>query len=56
MRGEKQMIAIGSDYGGFELKEAIKQYVKEQEWEYKDFGTYTGEAVDYPDIAYQRSF
>ena len=45
------MIAIGADHGGFELKEVVKKHLEERNIEYKDFGTYSGEAVDYPVIA-----
>lgn len=44
-------IAIGSDHGGFRLKNEIIAYLKEQNIEYKDFGTYTTDSVDYPDFA-----
>ncbi len=42
------MIAIGSDHGGFKLKEEIKKYLEEMEIEYKDFGCYSEERTDYP--------
>ena len=45
------MLAIGSDHGGFELKEHIKKYLDEKGVEYKDFGCYDESSVDYPDIA-----
>ena len=45
------MIAIGSDHGGYRLKEEIKKYLEEQGIEYKDFGSVSEERVDYPDIA-----
>lgn len=45
------MIALGADHGGFELKESIKKYLEEKGVEYKDFGTYTPESVDYAAIA-----
>lgn len=45
------MIAIGSDHGGYRLKEEIKKYLDEKNIEYKDFGTYSEESVDYPEIA-----
>ena len=45
------MIAIGADHGGYELKEAIKKHLEQRDIEYKDFGTFSGEAVDYPLIA-----
>ncbi len=47
------MIALGADHGGYELKESIKKHLEEKGIEYKDFGTYTGESVDYPIVAKQ---
>jgi ribose 5-phosphate isomerase B len=44
-------IAIGSDHGGLELKEEITKHLKNKKISYKDFGTYTEDPVDYPDIA-----
>lgn len=44
-------IAIGSDHGGFHLKEHIKQCLQSKGIEVLDFGTFTEESVDYPDIA-----
>lgn len=45
------MIGIGSDHGGFELKEKIVKHLKEKGIEVADYGTYSAESVDYPDIA-----
>jgi ribose 5-phosphate isomerase B len=45
------MIAIGSDHGGFELKQEIMEYLKANNIEYKDYGCYTQDSVDYPDFA-----
>lgn len=45
------MIALGSDHGGYELKEQLKQHLKEKGIEFKDYGTYSPESIDYPDIA-----
>ena len=45
------MIAIGSDHGGYKLKEEIKKYLEEKEIEYEDCGTFSEERVDYPEIA-----
>jgi len=42
-------IAIGSDHGGYELKEQIKAYLGKKSVEIVDFGTDSTEAVDYPD-------
>lgn len=44
-------IAIGSDHGGFELKELLKQELAKQGIEAQDFGTHSVESCDYPDIA-----
>lgn len=46
------VIAIGSDHGGFRLKEALKQYVTELGYSVADVGTNSEEACDYPDFAY----
>ena len=45
------MLAIGSDHGGYALKEEIKKYLDSKQIAYEDFGTLTGESCDYPDIA-----
>lgn len=42
------MIAIGSDHGGFELKEAVKKHLDKRGLEYKDYGTYSTDSCDYP--------
>ena len=42
------MIGIGSDHGGYELKEYIKQHLDEQGIPYKDFGTNSPSSCDYP--------
>ena len=46
------MIALGADHGGYEIKEAVKKYLEEKGIEYKDFGTYSTDSVDYPRYAY----
>ena len=43
------MIAIGSDHGGFALKQAVMKHLEERGLEYKDFGTYSEESCDYPE-------
>ena len=50
-KGSVQMIAIGSDHGGYKLKEEIKKYLDEKEIKYKDFGCKNEESIDYPNIA-----
>lgn len=42
------MIAIGSDHGGYELKQEIIKYLEEHGIPYKDFGCYSDKSCDYP--------
>jgi ribose 5-phosphate isomerase B len=44
-------IAIGSDHRGLALKQRVIKLLTEAGQEYKDFGAYTEERVDYPNIA-----
>lgn len=44
------MIALGSDHGGFALKESVKRHLTERGIEFKDFGTYSLDSCDYPDF------
>lgn len=44
-------IAIGADHRGLELKQFIIKLPKQMGHSYEDFGGYTTEPVDYPDIA-----
>ncbi len=41
-------ISIGSDHGGYELKEAVRKFLTEKGYEVKDCGCYSLESVDYP--------
>lgn len=43
-------IGIGSDHGGYELKEHIKSFLEEEGIEYIDYGTNSSESVDYPEF------
>lgn len=43
------MIVIASDHAGYELKEKLIQYFKDQHVEIRDLGTYSLDSVDYPD-------
>ena len=42
------MIAIGSDHGGFALKQEIMKHLEAAGYAYKDYGTYTADSCDYP--------
>ncbi len=43
------MIAIGSDHGGYTLKQTVMEHLNERGVEFKDYGTYSTESCDYPD-------
>jgi ribose 5-phosphate isomerase B len=45
------MIAIGCDHGGYALKQVVMKYLEEKGIPYKDFGSFSPDPVDYPDIA-----
>ena len=50
MSDTKIKIAIGADHAGFEYNEILKDFL--QDYEVKDFGTYSENSVDYPDFAH----
>ena len=45
------VIGIGSDHGGYELKEFLKDFLQNNNYKVKDFGCFSTDSVDYPDIA-----
>lgn len=45
-------IAIACDHAGFELKEAVKAFLTENQYIVKDYGTYSTDSVDYPDMVH----
>lgn len=45
-------VAIGGDHGGYELKNRIVKFLKEEGYSIEDFGTYSKEACDYPLIGF----
>ena len=44
-------VVIGSDHGGFELKQILAAHLKEKGFDVTDVGCYDTNSVDYPDIA-----
>ena len=46
-------LALAADHGAYELKETIRKHLEEKGLEYKDFGCYSKESVDYPRFAYK---
>ena len=49
--GAENKIALGSDHGGYTLKEHIKKVLRELKFQVIDIGTNSSQAVDYPDFA-----
>jgi len=45
-------IAVASDHAGFERKQAVLKYLREQGIEFRDFGAFSAESSDYPDFAH----
>ncbi len=52
MKKKGQVIPIASDHAGFELKAYLISRLTANGYEVKDFGTYDGESVDYPDFTH----
>ena len=50
------MIAIACDHGGFKLKGAVMNFLKQNGYEYKDFGTDSEQSCDYADYAAKVAF
>lgn len=44
-------VALGSDHGGYEAKQLIRQYLEGLGYRVTDVGTHSKESVDYPDLA-----
>ncbi len=46
------MIAIGSDHGGYDLKQLVIKHLKQRGFEVKDVGTYSKDSCDYPEFGH----
>ncbi|MCE5313727.1 MAG: ribose 5-phosphate isomerase B [Armatimonadota bacterium] len=44
-------VAIGSDHAGFPLKESLVEDLRAEGYHIEDFGVFSTESMDYPDIA-----
>jgi ribose 5-phosphate isomerase B len=44
-------VAVGADHGGFALKEEVKRHLGRLGYRFRDYGTFSADPVDYPDIA-----
>lgn len=43
-------IAMGSDHGGYALKEHLKAYLEGKGYQVEDFGCHSTDSCDYPDF------
>ncbi|MBS1788489.1 MAG: RpiB/LacA/LacB family sugar-phosphate isomerase [Acidobacteria bacterium] len=50
--GQQRVIALGADHGGFPAKERLKTLLDQLGYKHRDFGTFSEDAVDYPDFAH----
>lgn len=48
-------VVIGSDHGGYQLKEVVKDVLTELQIDFEDYGVFERRSVDYPDIAQKLS-
>lgn len=46
-------IAIGSDHGGYELKNKVMEFLKDWKYAIQDMGTHSKESCDYPMIGFE---
>ena len=46
-------IVLANDHAGFDLKDALKMWLREDGYEVLDLGCYSAESVDYPDFAHK---
>lgn len=44
------MIALGSDHGGYELKQTVKKYLEDHGIAYRDYGCHDKRSCDYPEF------
>jgi ribose 5-phosphate isomerase B len=47
-----QTLLIAADHAGFETKEFIKKTLEAQGYTIKDYGTFSNESMDYPDVVH----
>ena len=50
--GSASTVALGTDHGGFALKQELKAYLNELGYNVIDCGTHSTDSVDYPDFAF----
>jgi ribose 5-phosphate isomerase B len=49
---QQNIIPIGADHAGFQLKEAVKKHLESKGYTVKDFGCHSEDSIDYPDFGH----
>ncbi len=52
MSNTKKTIPIACDHAGYELKQHVIKYLTDNQYDVKDYGTFSPESVDYPDMVH----
>ncbi|MDD2419108.1 MAG: ribose 5-phosphate isomerase B [Bacteroidia bacterium] len=52
MEKQMQIIGIASDHAGFDMKESLKEFLKNLDYKIIDYGTNSPDSMDYPDVAH----
>ena len=52
MEKTKKIIPIACDHAGFELKKQVIKYLTDNKYDTKDYGTFSPDSVDYPDMVH----
>ena len=45
-------VGMAADHAGYALKEELKSLLEEEGYKVRDFGTFSDESMDYPDVAH----
>lgn len=49
---EVKTVGLACDHAGHALKKFVIEYLQQKGYEYKDYGTYSDQSVDYPEFAH----
>lgn len=49
---DQTAIALGSDHAGFAYKQMLDNWLRDNGYEVRDFGTHSADSVDYPDFVH----
>ena len=52
---EIKTVGVACDHAGYPLKKYVLMWLEEHGYEYKDYGTWSDQSVDYPDFAHELS-